>query len=202
MPRAGTHRPSDRRSRGLKLTETRLSRPGTFHSTAHCAMRAVEAAGSVTEACTRAPLSRRGPKVGLHCVLARPTAGPNAPKAHVDDRVDEAQEQAQGHLDLTRQRRWVYDGNNELLDKAARVFWHAASATEPILKWGQRAHPAGKLEQDTPQHSGKVHPGNPAPARRQQTAEDDEDDERQVGEDDEVCDGSEEHGGNRSHLAD
>jgi len=43
---------------------------------------------------------------------ARPTAAPDAQKAHVDDRVDEAHEEAQGHLDLTRQPRRVYDGKN------------------------------------------------------------------------------------------
>lgn len=68
-----------------------------------------------------------------------------------------------------------------------------AGAPEPILKWGEWADPAAQFQQGTPHDSGKVDPGDPAPAQGQSAAENHEDDERQVNENDEVGEGPEQH---------
>ena len=105
----------------------------------------------------------------------------------IDGSVDHADEEAQGDLGLARERRWVHNRNNVLVDEASRVLGCAGSASELVLKWGERAYPPAKFEQGTPQGRGNVHPGNPAPAQGQRATEHNEDNERQVDEDDEVC---------------
>ena len=58
-PRVGTQRPSERRMRRLKLTETRPSKPGRFHSVAHRATFLLDIAGSVSRRGTRVPITGR-----------------------------------------------------------------------------------------------------------------------------------------------
>ncbi len=115
------------------------------------------------------------------------------PKVQVNCSVEKAEEDAQRYLDLTRERSWVHDGRHVVLNETTRVLWSAAGEAQPILKRGERAYPSVEFEQGTPEDSWKVQPGNPTPTQGQHATENNEEDERQVNEDDEVCDGVEKH---------
>ena len=73
-----------------------------------------------------------------------------------------------------------------MLDELTLVGRRPAALTKVVFERRQRTDPSPELDEDAPGGGRHVHPGEPRPARHEQTTQDDEDDECRMHRDHEV----------------
>jgi hypothetical protein len=104
----------------------------------------------------------------------------------VEQDVDSEGQAAQPDLDWSRQVRRIEQWQDVVLDELTLLDGRPATLTKVVLERRQRTDPSAELDEDAPSGGRHVNPGEPRPARHQETTQDDEDDERRMHRDHEV----------------
>src|SRR4029453_2879583 len=78
----------------------------------------------------------------------------------VDDCVDQDDEPAKCPLELARERGWIEDRQDVVLDEGRRVLRPPTLGAKPVFKRRQRTHPAGELDAGAPSRGRQMHPGD------------------------------------------
>ena len=94
--------------------------------------------------------------------------------------VDEQHDTTQCPLELARQRRWVEDRQEVVLNEAGGVDSPTTLLSKPVFEGRERADQAGELDPRGPSRCGKVYPGDPPPFCDNQASKNDEENEGQM----------------------